>query len=184
MQLRLLKSRVLQSSSQPRRFRSRTIPSSRKNSRGARVSSILLLEDALSPAPLHPQTAPPPAPVDTTTNVVEPPVSTTPAIPSPVFKTSNFVKTEYRAQFRGTSDRSQAARFIDPYRVEKLRIMVREGRWVNDFGSVSVVEKNSLSDRLSVPRPAVDGKLEVSLYLADGFHRCAVSRTIDDFEID
>lgn len=62
--------------------------------------------------------------------------------------------------------------------------MVRRGRWVNDFGSLPVAEKNPPSERQSVLPPVVNGKLAVPLYLFDGLHRRATSRTVDDFGID
>lgn len=51
---------------------------------------------------------------------------------------------------------------------------------MNDFRSLSLTEKNPLSDCLSVPPPAVDGKLLVLLHLFDGFHRRAMSKTFDE----
>lgn len=55
---------------------------------------------------------------------------------------------------------------------------------MNDFGAVSVAEKEFLSDRLSVPLPVINGMLVVPLYLLDGFHRHAVSKTVGDSGID
>lgn len=39
-------------------------------------------------------------------------------------------------------------------------------------------------DGISVLSPAVDGKLEVKVYLVDDFQRDALSRLIDDFGVD
>lgn len=55
---------------------------------------------------------------------------------------------------------------------------------MNGFGSFSVAEKSSLSDRLSVIPPAVDGKHAVPPYLAGRFFRRAKSTTVEDFETD
>lgn len=55
---------------------------------------------------------------------------------------------------------------------------------MNEFGSFSVSRKSAPSDRLAVLPPSVDARLVVLFYLCEGFHRRAVSRTVDDFEID
>lgn len=62
--------------------------------------------------------------------------------------------------------------------------MVIEGRWVKDFSSFLVAEKNPTMHRLSVPLSAADGKLALPLYLFDGFRRPVVSRAFPDYGID
>lgn len=67
---------------------------------------------------------------------------------------------------------------------KNLRTKIRKGRAVDTVGSFSAAEKEPLSDRLSVPSPAADGKLATPVYLVDGFHRRAVSTTVDGFQIN
>lgn len=63
-------------------------------------------------------------------------------------------------------------------------IVVREARWVNDFGSFSVTEKDHPLHRVLVPSPGVDNTLSVPLYLNEGFHSRAISRNVDDSWFD
>lgn len=53
---------------------------------------------------------------------------------------------------------------------------------MNVFGSFSVVKNSRLSDRPSDPSPALNGMPVVPL--VDGSHRRAMSKTVDDSEID
>lgn len=62
--------------------------------------------------------------------------------------------------------------------------MLREGRCASALGSFSAAEKDSSLARLSVTPPSLDGKAAVLLYLFDGFYRRAMSKTVDDSEID
>lgn len=55
---------------------------------------------------------------------------------------------------------------------------------MNDFGSFLVVEKNPLSGWLSIRPLIVDSKLTLPVYLVDGFHGRAMSRTVDEPVID
>lgn len=46
-------------------------------------------------------------------------------------------------------------------------------------------EKPPFQSQINPPAPPfVNGKLDVSLYLTDGFHRRAMSRKMDDLEVD
>lgn len=121
----------------------------------------------------------PPASADTATNVVEVPVSTT-IIPPPDLKISNFEKMKYRSEVLNADHFTQAASRTHSNHVEKVCTVVRVSSWVNGLGSFSVAKKNTPSDCFSVCVSAVNGKLEVPLYLFDGFHRRAMSRTIND----
>lgn len=102
----------------------------------------------------------------------------------PVSTISDFEKTEYRADIFGAQHPAQPARLADPDHVERLHNMVREDRWVNDFGLLSVAEKNPSSDPLSVFPTSVSGKLLVLPYLIDGFKRRAMSKFVDVSGID
>lgn len=139
------------------------------------------LEENRAPAPLLPSKIPPLAPVDTTAGVFELPVSTTTTF-SPAFKISDLEKIEYKADILTTDHSGQAARLTYPDHVDKRRTMVCKSMWVNEFGSFSVA-KNLLSDRLSVPPAAVDGKRLVPLYLVDGLRCQKTSPIIDISEI-
>lgn len=142
------------------------------------------LERGLSPAPLHPQKVPSLAPIDTAIYVVKVSVSTISTNLLPVFKISDFERTEYRADVLNADHPAQAVRLTDLDRVEKLRNMFRESSRVSDFGSFSMAKKNALSDRLSVPRLAVYGKLAVPLFFVNGFHRRAMSTIVNDVGTD
>lgn len=55
-----------------------------------------------------------------------------------------------------------------------------ERRWVSDFRSLLVAEKNLPSRPLSLPSPAVDDKLAVPVYFGNGFPRLSMRRTVDE----
>lgn len=62
--------------------------------------------------------------------------------------------------------------------------MIREGTSLNDLGSFLIAEKNALSDPLSLPSAAVDGRPAVPLHLVDSSDCRAVSRSLQVFKID
>lgn len=183
MQLRLPQSRVRQSFSQPRSFRSQTERSFDGNSKELALPSTSPLERCFSPAVLCLPKPLPPAPFNTTKVVFEVPVSTT-TIPPLVFKTSDFDKNEHKMIVLNADYLAQAARLSDPDHVQKLCSTVREVRWMNAFGSFSAAEKNPLSDRLSALPPVLGGKLVVLFNFVDGLHRLALIEAFDDFGID
>lgn len=147
------------------------------------LSSISPLQEHFSASALLLQNRISLAPVDTATDILKALVSTT-TIPPGVFKIFDFEKTEYRAGALNADYSAQAVRVADLGHVEKVRTMVCEGRCVNDFGSLSVAEKNPLLDPLSIPPSAADGKLSVPLYLLDGSHCRALSKIVDEFGTD
>lgn len=103
------------------------------------VFSTLPLEEVPSRAGLRLQNTLPPVPIDAAINVVEVPVSAAFTILPPV-KTSDFEKIEYRAGVLDVDYSDRVARRTDLKHAEKLRTMIRKGKWVNDFGSFSVGE--------------------------------------------
>lgn len=138
------------------------------------------LREHLSPASLRPPKTLPPAHVGTATEVVKDLFFTATILPA-FFRISDFKKTECIADALNDGHAAQAARLTALEDVKRLRIMVWKDRWLNNFGLFAVVEKNPPPDRLSVPPPAVDGKLVLPLYFGNSFHRRAVSKTVDDF---
>lgn len=125
----------------------------------------------------------PPVFVQTATAVHEIPVSTATISPL-VSKISDIEKTEYRVEVLNADHPAWAARLTDPEHLEKLRTMFRVSRWVSDFSSFAVAEKNPPSDCLSVPPPGVDGMLAGPLYLVNSFLRRVTSRTVYDSGTD
>lgn len=105
----------------------------------------------------------------------------TTTIPAPIFKVSDFEKMEYRKDVLNVHTAVQTIHFGDPNHVRKPRIMVREGRWLKAVGLFSVEEKKPSSNRLSLLPTAVFGKVLVPNYLFDGFHRRAVSKTVEHY---
>lgn len=122
--------------------------------------------------------------MDIATDVVKVPVSPTSTILPPVFKISDFEKCEYSTDVLNADRRAQTGPHTDLEHVEKLRRKVHESRWMSEFGSFSVAEKNALLVCFIVPPSIVDGKLAVRLYLVDECHRSAVSTALDDSGID
>lgn len=120
-----------------------------------------------------------PASVNVTKDVLEVPVSTA-FRPAPVFEVFDFEKIGYRGNVLNADHTLRGARLVDPDYVAKLGNNVREGRWVNNFGSFPVAEKTLPSDRFSVPFSAVGDKLLRPLHVFDGWYRRAKSEKGDD----
>lgn len=145
----------------------------------AHPSTTLL--DEISPlARLRPQTTPPPTAVDKTADVVELSVSPTSTIRSRVFKISSFEKNKYIADVCNANYATRGVCLTHLDHVYKLHTMICESREMNDIGSCSMAEKKPPSDRLSAPSPAVDGKLDVPLYLVDGVNQRVLNKKIID----
>lgn len=99
-----------------------------------RPPSASPLKGVLASVPLHLQNIPHPASVDTVTDVVKAIVSTTFAVLSLVSEFFDFEMIEYRANVFTVDRLAQAAPFTDPDHVNEVGSMVREGRWVSEFG--------------------------------------------------
>lgn len=99
------------------------------------------LEETPSRASLQPQNTLLPASVGTTTDVVEVPVSTPCTALAPAFKVSTLKKIQYRADILNAYRPAQAEFLISTNHIKKLRIMISEGRGLNDLGPFSVAVK-------------------------------------------
>lgn len=147
----LLEHQARQSFRQPRCFRLRTRPSSDENSKRSRASYYLAAGRNLLARFTLLTTFPPRASIGTATDVFEVLVSSSSTTPSSAFKISGFEKIQYRADVSDAPRLAQAAHLIHANNVEALRIVILESRWVNDCGSLSVLEKNPLSHCLLDP---------------------------------
>lgn len=145
--------------------------------------STMPLEGVLSSAPLQLQKTCPPAFGDIVTGVVEVSVYITSIVLSLIFRISGFKKIEYRSRVCLADHTVRTTLFTASDQVENLRTMFRESRCRGVFGSLSVAEGSSPTERLSVLSPVVDGKLTELLYVIDCFHRRTMRRTVIDFEV-
>lgn len=102
-------------------------------------------------------------------SVVEVPVSD--ALAKQVFNMGDYNREEYKCDIRDAEDPGEIARFINTRHVEKLRHLVRNGGWIENYSSFAVAEKSPPSCRVTTPPPVRDGKLQIPLYLIDGRHR-------------
>lgn len=183
MQSRLLERRTCQYFSQQRSSGLQT----RRRSGGSvqrhpSPSALPLKGNFLSP-PLRALETLSPARINKLKAVVEAPVFRATRLP-PVYRISDSEKTEYKAEVPNAYSPAHGAHRNGLDHVEKLPNTVGESRRVNVYGSFSMAEKNPLSDRLSVSFLAGKGKLVIPVYLVEGFHRRAVSETVNGFGID
>lgn len=142
-------------------------------------SSIPVCNEPPSPSPpLIFDESPMPAEVDKTEDVVEVPISDSPDESRRVPTVSDFVETDYKADFLHIDQPAQIARLTDPAHVQIIRAMVREGRCASKFSAFSVAGKNLLSKHRVEPPPLAEAKPAVLLFLIGGFHRRSMSQTV------
>lgn len=176
----MLKRRAPRSFLQPQSFCPWTRRCSDETFQRARVSFYLASGRSVLTSSTPSKSILPPAPVDAAADVDEDLVSTTSTLSPPVFRISDFEKIETIAEVLIADHPAQTAGLTDQEHVKKLQITVRESKRVNNLGSISVAGKNALSNRLSVPTPAVNGKYDILLDLFDACHRRPMRAVVAD----